>query len=147
MRTDTPVTVYRKDYQPYPYTIADVALEFDLDPASTTVRCLMQVARKADARDDAPLVLDGEALELVSIRVDGRDWARDGYVLDDATLTLRGLPPSAAVEIVSRCRPAANSTLMGLYVSGGNFFTQCEAEAFAALPGSPTGPTSCRVIA
>lgn len=133
MRTDTPVTVYRKDYQPYPYTIADVALEFDLDPASTTVRCLMQVARKADARDDAPLVLDGEALELVSIRVDGRDWARDGYVLDDATLTLRGLPPSAAVEIVSRCRPAANSTLMGLYVSGGNFFTQCEAEGFRRI--------------
>src|SRR5690606_41810685 len=104
-----PAPVSRTASQPSPATIADVALEFALDPASTTVRCLMQVARKADAPDDAPLVLDGEALELVSIRVDGRDWARDGYVLEDAALTLRGLPPSAAVEIVSRCKPAANS--------------------------------------
>ena len=54
---------------------------------------------------------------------------------------LYGLPETATVEIVSRCKPAANSTLMGLYVSGGNFFTQCEAEGFRRITGSPTAPT------
>ena len=30
MRTDTPVTVYRKDYQPYPYDIPQVSLALSL---------------------------------------------------------------------------------------------------------------------
>ena len=62
MRTDTPVTVYRKDYQPYPYDIPQVPLAFDLAPDSTEVRCVMQVRRKADASADAALVLDGEEI-------------------------------------------------------------------------------------
>lgn len=133
MRTETPVTVYRKDYRPYPYAIPEVSLEFDLDPDSTLVQSKLRVQRKADAAPDAPLVLDGTDLQLISLRVDGRDWPASGYTLDDETLSICGLPPEAVVEIASRCRPQANSTLMGLYVSGGNFFTQCEAEGFRRI--------------
>ncbi len=133
MRTETPVTVYRKDYQPYPYAIPEVALAFDLDPESTQVHSTLRIERKADAPADAPLVLDGAELELVSLQVDGKPWPADRYTLDDSALVLSGLPGAATIEIVSRCRPAANSTLMGLYVSGGNFFTQCEAEGFRRI--------------
>ncbi|OCZ62822.1 aminopeptidase N [Achromobacter xylosoxidans] len=133
MRTDTPVTVYRKDYQPYPYDIPQVSLAFDLAPDSTEVRCIMQVRRKADASADAALVLDGEELELVSVGVDGQALPADRYHLSEHSLALYGLPAEATVEIVSRCKPSANSTLMGLYVSGGNFFTQCEAEGFRRI--------------
>ena len=133
MRTDTPVTVYRKDYQPYPYDIPEVALAFDLAPDATEVRCTMQVQRKAGASADAALILDGEDLELVSVGVDGTALPADSYRLSEHSLALYGLPPAATVEIVSRCKPSANSTLMGLYVSGGNFFTQCEAEGFRRI--------------
>jgi len=133
MRTETPVTVYRKDYQPYPYAIPEVALAFDLEPESTRVHSTLRVERKPDAQADAPLVLDGTELELVSLRVDGAPWPAGRYTLDEAALTLSGLPAQATIEIVSRCRPSANSTLMGLYVSGGNFFTQCEAEGFRRI--------------
>ncbi|GAB3335617.1 aminopeptidase N [Bordetella tumulicola] len=133
MRTETSVTVYRKDYQPYPYAIPEVALAFDLDPESTQVYATLQIERKADAPVDAPLTLDGTELELVSLRVDGEPWPADRYTLDALTLTLSGLPATATVEITSRCNPSANSTLMGLYVSGGNFFTQCEAEGFRRI--------------
>ena len=133
MRTDTPVTVYRKDYQPYPYDIPEVSLGFDLVPESTEVRCVMQVRRKPGASADAALVLDGEELELVSVGVDGSPLPADRYHLAEHSLALYGLPETATVEIVSRCKPAANSTLMGLYVSGGNFFTQCEAEGFRRI--------------
>lgn len=133
MRTDTPVTVYRKDYQPYPYDIPEVSLGFDLVPESTEVRCVMQVRRKPGASADAALVLDGEELELVSVGVDGSPLPADRYHLAGHSLALYGLPETATVEIVSRCKPAANSTLMGLYVSGGNFFTQCEAEGFRRI--------------
>jgi len=133
MRTDTPVTIYRKDYRPYPYAIPQVALEFDLDPATTTVRCVMQIERRPDAAADAPLQLDGEALELVSLRVNGQPWPETQYRVDAHALTVSGLPERAEVETVSRCHPAENSTLMGLYVSGGSFFTQCEAEGFRRI--------------
>jgi len=133
MRTETPVTVYRKDYQPYPYAIPEVALAFDLDPESTQVHSTLRIERKPDAPADAALVLDGAELELVSLQVDGQPWPASRYTLDDSTLTLSGLPAGATIDIVSRCRPSANSTLMGLYVSGGNFFTQCEAEGFRRI--------------
>ncbi|MGE8568109.1 MAG: aminopeptidase N [Achromobacter sp.] len=133
MRTDTPITVYRKDYQPYPYDIPEVALAFDLAPDATEVRCTMRVQRKPGASADAALILDGEDLELVSVGVNGAALAADSYHLSEQNLAIYGLPSDATVEIVSRCKPSANSTLMGLYVSGGNFFTQCEAEGFRRI--------------
>ena len=131
MRTDTPVTVFRKEYQPYPYDIPEVALSFDLDADVTTVTAALSVRRTAAG--EAPLVLDGADLELISVKVNGTRLDPDAYVVDQTNLTIPGLGARAVVEIVSQCRPAANSTLMGLYVSGGNFFTQCEAEGFRRI--------------
>ena len=133
MRTDTPITVYRKDYQPYPYDIPEVALAFDLAPDATEVRCTMHVQRKPGASADAALILDGEDLELVSVAVNGATLDADAYHLSEHSLAIYGLPADATVDVVSRCNPSANSTLMGLYVSGGNFFTQCEAEGFRRI--------------
>ncbi|RZS81784.1 aminopeptidase N [Pigmentiphaga kullae] len=135
MRTDTPVTIRRQNYLPFPYDIATVRLEFDLDPADTQVRSQLEVRRTGEG----PLVLNGEDLELVSVQVDGRDWA-GRYQVDGDTLTLDGLGTQARVEIVSRCRPEANSALMGLYVSNGVFFTQCEAEGFRRITWFPDRP-------
>jgi aminopeptidase N len=132
MRTETSVTVYRRDYRPFPFDIPTVALAFDLDPEATTVTSRLEV-RRHSADDTAPLELDGSDLELIAVSVDGRLLGGGDYSVDASTLTLTGLGPTATVEIVSRCRPAANSTLMGLYVSGGNFFTQCEAEGFRRI--------------
>ncbi|ANN77293.1 aminopeptidase N [Bordetella flabilis] len=132
MRTETSVTVYRKDYLPYPFDIPEVSLVFDLDPEATTVRSRLAVRRRTPG-DGAPLELDGSDLELISVSVDGRELDKEAYRLNESTLALSTLGDAATVEIVSRCRPAANSTLMGLYVSGGNFFTQCEAEGFRRI--------------
>ncbi|OVZ64350.1 aminopeptidase N [Pigmentiphaga sp. NML080357] len=136
MRTDTPVTIRRQNYLPFPYDIASVKLEFDLDPDDTLVRSRLEVRRKGDG----PLVLNGEDLELVSVKVDGRPWDAGRYQLDEHTLTLDGLGAEAVVEIASRCRPQANSALMGLYVSNGVFFTQCEAEGFRRITWFPDRP-------
>ncbi|ARP84605.1 aminopeptidase N [Bordetella genomosp. 8] len=132
MRTESSITVYRKDYQPYPFDIPEVALAFDLDPDATTVTSRLAVRRRA-GHEGEPLQLDGSELELVSVAVDGRALGHGEYSVDEHMLTLPNLGASATIEIVSRCRPSANSTLMGLYVSGGNFFTQCEAEGFRRI--------------
>ncbi|ARP90174.1 aminopeptidase N [Bordetella genomosp. 9] len=132
MRTETSVTVYRKDYRPYPFDIPQVSLAFDLEPDVTTVTSRLEV-RRHPGGGDAPLELDGSELELISVSLDGRPLSPGAYQLDADKLILPGLGNEAVVEIVSRCRPSENSTLMGLYVSGGNFFTQCEAEGFRRI--------------
>ena len=139
MRSDTPVTISRLDYQPYPYLLPNVELEFDLDAAATTVRSRLHFQRKPDAPEQA-LVLDGSELELVSVSIDGQVLNADQYELGSETLRL--FPGSAAfvVEITSVCKPAENSTLMGLYVSGDSLFTQCEAEGFRRITWFPDRP-------
>jgi len=126
------VTIYRRDYQPYPFAIPHVALTVDLDPAATVVHARLEIERKTPG-DHAALVLQGEDLELLALQVDGQTWSRKQYQLTDSTLVLPNLPDSAVVEITSRCCPQTNTKLMGLYVSNGNFFTQCEAEGFRRI--------------
>ncbi|WP_459618128.1 aminopeptidase N [Bordetella sp. 2513F-2] len=133
MRTETPVTIHRKDYRPYPYAIPQVDLVFELDPEATQVQCTMRIERRLGEAADTPLVLDGEDLELLALHVDGKAWPASRYAIEDGNLVVSGLPAQAEVRILSRCHPEANSTLMGLYVSGGNFFTQCEAEGFRRI--------------
>lgn len=129
LRTDTPVTVYRKDYTPPAFAVDHVDLVLDLDPQRTIVTSTLKLQRTGPA--DAPLVLSGEALELIGITLDGQPFT--SYRADDDTLTLTSLPAQGTLEITAACNPAANTTLSGLYVSNGNFFTQCEAEGFRRI--------------
>lgn len=132
MRTDTSVTIYRNQYAPYPYEIANIDLAFELDPARTQVTATFAIARASHAESGAPLVLDGAGLTLISVHIDGQNWQAHTALTAD-TLTLDNLPAQANVTIVNTCAPAGNTTLMGLYVSSGNFFTQCEAEGFRRI--------------
>ena len=131
MRTDHVVTIHRNQYAPFPYEVPTVRLEFDLSPDRTRVQNSFTIERR-DSSQIADLVLNGIGLELESVHVDGKDWAGH-FALTDTHLSLRDLPAQATVQIVGYCAPQSNSTLMGLYVSGGNFFTQCEAEGFRRM--------------
>ncbi|MGO4302810.1 aminopeptidase N [Cupriavidus sp. RAF12] len=131
LRTDTPVTVYRKDYTPPAFAIDHVDLVLELDPQRTVVTSTLQFRRSPDAAADAPLVLAGEELELVGVKLDGKPLAEARQ--EAGTLTLPSLPAQGTLEIATACNPAANTTLSGLYVSNGNFFTQCEAEGFRRI--------------
>ncbi|HWA89276.1 MAG TPA: aminopeptidase N [Rhizomicrobium sp.] len=126
MRTDEPRTIALKDYQPPAYRVSEVALTFALDPQATRVRSVMTVARVADA----PLVLNGEHLKLVSVTLDGKPVA---HTTDDETLTIASTPERFTLEIVTEISPANNTALEGLYVSKGMFCTQCEAEGFRRI--------------
>jgi aminopeptidase N len=83
----------------------------------------------------APLVLLGQELEFVSLRINGE--AHRHFELSPEALIIRSLPKEGKekfiVEIISVCVPEKNTSLMGLYVSNGNFFTQCEAEGFRKI--------------
>ena len=129
-RTETPVTFLRSDYKEPAFTIKSVDLDIALIPARTIVVNRMMMQRSAGSQNQ-PLVLHGEEQELVSVRING-EIIRE-YELTPHTLTLHNLPDNFELSITSANAPDKNTTLMGLYVSNGNFFTQCEAEGFRKI--------------
>src|SRR5690606_18867395 len=86
------------------------------------------------------IVLHGEALELVALRMNGKTLTRRGYTLTDGRLEIADAPEQVTLEIETLLRPDRNTSLMGLYVSNGNFFTQCEAEGFRKITYFPDRP-------
>lgn len=130
MRTDTaPAPTRLSAYTPPSHSIESVFLDFDLSPKRTKVRSKLAITRVSDE----PLSLDGENIELVSLKLDGKILPRTAYRLTKENLVINETPQSFTLEIETICDPSANSTLMGLYVSGGRFCTQCEAEGFRRI--------------
>jgi aminopeptidase N len=133
MKDSSPVVIRREDYRPPPYTIEQVELTFELGESLTRVTAVSQVVRTGQAASDAPLVLDGQALTLESVALAGRTLATDEYTLSEESLTIPNVPARFSLRIVSTLNPSENRALEGLYVSGGNFCTQCEAEGFRRI--------------
>jgi aminopeptidase N len=140
MRTDSsPTTIYRKDYTPPAFLVDTVELGFDLAPARTLVANRITL-RQNPASSSHDIVLHGEAIELVQLRLNGKLLAAGDYTLTESTLTIRKAPAAVVLEIETICAPVENTTLSGLYVSNGNFFTQCEAEGFRRITFFPDRP-------
>ncbi|MES3023648.1 MAG: aminopeptidase N [Pseudomonadota bacterium] len=139
MRTDTPATIYRQDYLPPSYLVDTVELGFDLDPARTIVASRLTMRRNPDSAERA-IVLCGENLELVALRMNGKTLGKRDYSVDGKTLRIANAPELATLEIETLTAPQQNTTLNGLYVSNGNFFTQCEAEGFRHITYFPDRP-------
>ncbi len=138
MQAPAPQPIRLADYRPYPFTIVSLDMRFDLDPEATRVTTRMVVERKAGA--EGPMVLNGERLELLSLKIDGAPVAEANFILDRETLTLTRTPARFTLETEVRIHPAANTALEGLYVSGDRFCTQCEAEGFRKITYYPDRP-------
>jgi aminopeptidase N len=132
MREGQALAVRREDYTAPAYWIDTVDLSFDLDPARTRVLNKMRLRRNPEVAPQA-LRLDGEDLNLSRVLVNG---AGCSFKLDGNHLVLENLPEGTdafELEIFTTCAPIKNTQLMGLYVSQGTFFTQCEAEGFRRI--------------
>ncbi|MES2902300.1 MAG: aminopeptidase N [Pseudomonadota bacterium] len=139
MRTDTPQTIYRKDYTPPSYLVDTVELGFDLDPQRTIVASRLSMVRNpASAQREVELY--GENIELVALRMNGKTLGKRDYRIDGNLLRIPNAPEQLTLEIETLCSPVNNTTLNGLYVSNGNFFTQCEAEGFRNISYFPDRP-------
>lgn len=118
---------YLKDYQTPAYRILETDLHFDIAEPQTVVKSRLTVEPQ---RVGEPLVLDGSA-KLLSVKING---AAVDYVLEGEMLTIAGVPSERfTVEVETEILPAENKSLMGLYASGGNLFTQCEPEGFRKI--------------
>lgn len=138
MRTNNSYITSRDDYRPYPYSIPQVRLSFELAHDVTHVAAEIDVVRSSATPE--PLILNGQDLTLVDVSLDDRLLSNDEYTLDSETLTLHPEKSSFTLRIRTQCRPDQNTSLMGLYASGEQLFTQCEAEGFRRIMFFPDRP-------
>ncbi|NML61222.1 aminopeptidase N [Massilia sp. RP-1-19] len=139
MRTDTPQTIYRKDYTPPTYQVETVELGFDLDPDRTIVASRLVMVSNPESVGEG-IELHGVNLQLVSLRMNGRTLYEGDYDISGGILRIPAAPDRVTLEIETLTSPVKNTTLSGLYVSNGNFFTQCEAEGFRSITYFPDRP-------
>ena len=128
------------DYRPPAFLIDRVDLDFTLDPAATLVRSRLALRRNPAADRTTPLALDGEALTLLRVTLDGEELGANRYRIEDGKLLIPDMPDAATLEIDTRIAPADNTELSGLYTSNNSFFTQCEAEGFRRITYFPDRP-------
>ncbi len=132
MRDPDAAPVRLADYRPPAWTVEAVDLVFELDREESEVEAVL--ALRCDV-PGAPLRLDGEALALRWLELDGRRLAADEFHLTPEGLEVFPAQGLARCRLRSRVglRPAANTRLEGLYASGRLLLTQCEAEGFRRI--------------
>lgn len=131
-----PAVTRREDYAPPAWAVPEVALDFALDPIATRVTARLDVRR--NGAHDAPLRLDGAGQIPLSVRVDGA--ATDDWRIEGEQLVILLTGDAHVVETEVEIAPDRNTQLMGLYASGGNLCTQCEAEGFRRITWFPDRP-------
>jgi aminopeptidase N len=140
MRTDTAQPIRLQNYRPPEWLVDKVTLDVSLHPTSARVRATLSL-RPNPTSAAAPLVLDGDGLRLVSLKLDGAAVPDGSFVATPDGLTIPQ-PPNRpfSLEIETTVDPSANTQLSGLYRSSGTYCTQCEAEGFRRITYFPDRP-------
>jgi len=137
-RTEIARPIRLADYRAPDFTVTDTRLEFDLHPTRTQVRATLDLKRTGAA--NAPLVLLGERLKLIELRLDGEVLHPPAFVASAETLSIEEVPDAFTLDILVEINPQDNKTLEGLYMSSGRYCTQCEAEGFRKIVYFPDRP-------
>src|SRR5919109_4439344 len=131
MREPQPKAIHLKDYAPPPFTVDAVELDVDIRDEDARVTARLSVRRNPKAKERASaLVLDGDELELLGVKLDGKPC---NYSLTPEKLTIADAPDAFTLETLTRIVPQKNTKLEGLYATKNGFVTQCEAEGFRRI--------------
>ena len=126
-----PQPIFRKDYEPSSHLIKTTELDFNLGDHETIVSSRIVFYKNPLVKKTVDeLFLNGESLELLSIKIDGLDA---NYVLKDDGIFLVSPPENFVLEVKVKIHPESKTDLNGLYQSSGNFCTQCEAMGFRQI--------------
>ena len=117
------------DYIPPAFSVEHISLTFKLFADFTEVTAVSNFLRLDAGMDD--LSLDGGAhMELCHVSLNDKSLSTEGYELTSEKLILHKVPDQFELKVITKLIPQENTRLEGLYHSGGNFCTQCEAEGF-----------------
>ncbi len=135
MRDAAPKTIYLQDYTPFGFDVEKVELTFDLHPTQTRVKS--KIAFRPNGKSKQDFFLHGENLKLISSSIDGEAVSPD---VTPEGLTCKVPDKPFLWEAEVEIDPQNNTALEGLYMSGGMYCTQCEAEGFRKITYYPDRP-------
>ncbi len=129
-----PKVIHLKDYKGSDFLIDQVHLNVDLHEDKTIVKSILTMRRNKNAKTpQAPLVLNGEAMTLENVVLDGKALSPSDYQVDAHSLTILNVPDQFQLETEVVIKPQENKSLTGLYKSRNNFCTQNESHGFRRI--------------
>ena len=129
-------TIYLSDYTPFGFIVEDVHLTFKLAPTTTRVISRIRFAPNPNS-PSRDFFLHGEGLNLQWAKVDGADVTPE-IIKGGLRCNVPDAPFTWECEV--EIDPQGNTALEGLYMSGGMYCTQCEAEGFRNITFYPDRP-------
>ena len=135
-----PSKIHLKDYQPPSFAVETVDLDIKLFDDHAIVDSTLMMQRQTDG----DLVLYGEGLELLSIKLNDELLTSECYTQTDGKLIITNAPAHSKLQLQVRIHPHTNTALEGLYIAGSGddtmFVTQCEPEGFRKITFYPDRP-------
>jgi len=125
---------YLKDYRAPEYMVKTIDMQVDIKPDACTIKTKLNIIPAADIVAGKGLFLHGEELKLLGISLDGKVLEAAEFEQNQEGIILHN-PPANPFELATivTVKPEQNTSLMGLYRSGGTWCTQCEPEGFRRL--------------
>jgi len=131
---DKPIIKYRHDYTPNDFLIKKTYLDFKLFDDYVIVNSKLEIEQNPLVTDTpSALILDGEELELLELRVDQLALKESEFRLQKNCLVIHKVSEKFSLSTKVKIYPNKNTSLEGLYLSNGKFCTQCEAEGFRKI--------------
>jgi Peptidase M1 N-terminal domain len=148
--SSVPATEYfRRDYQPLPFTVKDVALNFQIFDGQTIVSNTFTIIKNpVSSSKDHRLVLDGDdnSVTLISISMNNKELIEGiDFLKEPNQLILLNPNDSDVITTKVSIVPEQNTQLSGLYKSSGMFCTQCEAMGFRRITYFPDRPDNMSI--
>lgn len=142
---NSPTIIRRSDYRPSQWLCPKIDLKFELHLQNTLVTSELTLTRnpeRSSNADHSDIRFEGhDSVKLLSITINSHqvpDFAltkkADSLVIAGSWLEQKfSAAPTVVVKTISTLNPLSNTSLQGLYVSSGQFYTQCEAEGFRRI--------------
>ena len=141
MKDAQPRVTRLSEYRPPDFLVDTVDLRFELGDEFTLVHSRLALRRNTAAgAGNAPLLLNGQGLSLLSISIDGQALEASNFRYEEDLLEVPSVPERCLLETCVRIEPQKNTALEGLYRSRGMFCTQCEPEGFRRITFFPDRP-------
>lgn len=123
--------ILRDNYTPPDFQIPKTRLAFEIHDEYTDVTSELLFTRTHQA--SGTLFLNGEDLELKSIKLNGEPLDPSRYQVTEKGLSLIAPPDEFSLTTQVRIYPHKNTALEGLYKTKNNYVTQCEPEGFRRI--------------
>ncbi|MGP5069851.1 aminopeptidase N [Psychrobacter faecalis] len=135
-----PSKIHLKDYQLPSFAVETIDLDIKLFDDHAIVDSTLVMQRQTDG----DLVLYGEGLELISIKLNDELLTSECYTQIEGKLIITNAPAHSKLQLQVRIHPHTNTALEGLYIAGSGddtmFVTQCEPEGFRKITFYPDRP-------